>query len=228
MVAVMHIIMITDNQISLFKLLQVSSPSLPVGAYSYSQGLEWAVECGWVTDATSFRQWLKEQLTGTITQQDLPLFLRMYYACESANVSALTYWDAMALAMRETSELRHEELQRGRATALLLEKFGIDSSGVQSQIAALAVYCVKENITVSDSMAGYAYSWLDSQVTAGIKLVPVGQSEGQLILYTFSGLLKDSIATAQVIPDDEIGYSSPALSIASSLHETQYCRLFRS
>lgn len=214
---------------SLLKLLQLTSPSLPVGSYSYSQGLEWGVECGWVGNATDFRRWLGEQLDGTMAQQDLAILKRLYHACEQADDEQTRLWDAILLAMRETSELRHEEHQRARALDSLMDKLQINRAvKTQSQVAAFACFCVHENIAVKEALHGYAYSWLDSQVTAGIKLIPLGQSDGQLLLYEMGDDIERAVEQAMVLQDDQLGYSSPALAMASSLHETQYCRLFRS
>lgn len=215
---------------SLLKLLQITSPGLPVGAYSYSQGLEWAVEAGWLVDRLTTQQWLQEQLSGTMTQQELPVLIRLYAAHQGSDQSVVHYWEQRLLAMRETSELRHEERQRGRALCALINSLGVGQVEVayQSQLSGFAYFCVAEGISLDDSLHGYAYSWLDNQVTASVKLVPLGQSEGQAILYELGDCIQQAVSTAGTVADDEIGYSSPALAMASSLHETQYCRLFRS
>lgn len=214
----------------LLKLLQVTSPGLPVGAYSYSQSLEWVVEAGWITDRHTFEQWLTEQLGGTLSQQELPMFKRLYEAYRLADADAVRHWDEYCLATRETSELRHEERQRGRALSTLIKSLdiGIPVVTPQSQLAGFAFFCANENIPLTDALQGYTYSWLENQVTAGIKLVPLGQTEGQSILYSFGDKIERAVIEAQGVCDDDIGFSSPGLAMASSLHETQYCRLFRS
>jgi urease accessory protein len=214
---------------ALFKLLQIVSPSLPVGGYSYSQGLEWAVQAGWITNYEEFVQWLGEQLDGMIAQQDLPLLIRLYHSHAAKDCAAIEYWDAMALAVRETSELRREESQRGKALFTLLQSLGVPSLvTVESQLAAFACYCSAEQIPLHDTLAGYTYSWLDSQVTAGIKLVPLGQTHGQQLLYQLSNNIEAAVAHAKQIDDADIGYTSPALTLASCFHETQYSRIYRS
>jgi len=214
---------------SLLRLLQITSPSLPVGGYSYSQGLEWAVDAGWVSDASEFGQWLEEQLDGVMARQDLPLFIRAYRACDKGDQQSAEYWDAIVMAMRETAELRHEEEQRGRALMALLKTLPVSTNAeLQSQISAFAAFCVAEHIPLNDALTGFTYSWLDSQVTAAIKLVPLGQSEGQGLLYRTSELIPAAISCALLVDDENIGYTSPALTMASCLHETQYSRLFRS
>lgn len=210
-------------------MLQITSPSLPVGAYSYSQGLEWAVEAGWVTDRQTFGEWLAEQLDGVIAYQELPLLQRIFLAQETADDMELQIWTEQVLARRETAELRREEQHRGRAlSALLGSLYNETPADTECQMAAYVKFCSKENITLVDAMFGYAYSWLDNQVMAGIKLVPLGQSDGQALLYRLSEDIQTAVEVALTIPDEEIGYSTPGLAMASCLHETQYCRLFRS
>jgi len=213
---------------SLLKLLQLASPALPIGAYSYSQGLEWAVHAGWISSLDNFKQWVHEQLFGTIAQQDLPLLLRMYRAAQNSDERDLLYWDNIALSMRETGELRHEEQQRGRAMSNLLNSFEMTRVDTRTQLAAVALYCAQENIPLEQSLTGYAYSWIESIVTAGIKLVPLGQTDGQKLLFNSTAEILHAVEIAQSVDDDGIGYTSPAVAIASSQHETQYSRLFRS
>ena len=132
----------------LLKLLQISSPASPVGAFSYSQGIEWAVEAGWIDNRPSLHQWLREQLEGTIAQQELPLLCRLYNACEQQDAARFSHWDQMAIAVRETAELRREESHRGRALTTLLESLGLDffASQPQSQLAGFALFCQRERI----------------------------------------------------------------------------------
>lgn len=232
MVVVIRILMImnTNSMQPLLKLLQITSPSLPVGAFSFSQGMEWAVEAGWISDNDDLQQWLQEQLDGTMAQQELPILMRLYHAYQLGDVAAVRLWDQTILAMRETSELRNEEYQRGRALATLINNLGFepDDTNAQSQLAGFARYCVHEKVALQHSLHGYAYSWLDNQVTAGIKLVPLGQSQGQFILYQLGDDIQHAVEVALSVTDDEIGYASPGLAMASSFHEVQYCRLFRS
>lgn len=209
--------------------MQIVSPSLPVGGYSYSQGLEWAVQAGWVASSDEFVQWLTEQLNGTIAQQDLPLLIRLYNAHHVKDLNTIKYWDAMSVASRETSELRREEEQRGRALQSLLQSFSLPVPLVlKSQLGAFACFCNSEQISLNDTLAGYTYSWLDSQVTAGIKLVPLGQTDGQGILYRLANNIDAAVACALTIDDEEVGYTAPSLTMASCLHETQYSRVYRS
>lgn len=215
---------------SFLKLLQITSPSLPVGAFSYSQGLEWAVEAKWISNKPLFVCWLQEQLNGALAQQELPLLLRLINANKIIDYKALQDWDRTVIAYRETSELRQEEQKRGGALNKLLASLDVPALPIEtrSHLAAFARFCIFENIALPHALHGYAYSWLDNQVTAAIKLVPLGQSEGQAILYTLGEDIEAAVLHSQSVADDELGYSSPAIAQASSFHETQYCRLFRS
>jgi urease accessory protein len=212
------------------RLMQVISQSLPTGAFSYSQGLEWAVEAGWINSGHTFETWVCEQLQGTLTKQDLPLLQRVYDACMANDRGLMNTWNATLLSLRETSELRAEERQRGHAMARLTTELNsaISAERDTCQLTVFAEYCAVENIPVEQAMQGYTFSWLESQVMAGVKLIPLGQTEGQQILYRLSEMIETCVQMAMTVDDADIGYSSPAVAFASSQHETQYSRLFRS
>ena len=105
------------------RLMQLSSSSLPVGSFTRSQGLEWAVEAGWVTDAEAFRRWQIQQMEQSFFCVDLPLFIRLYRACEKQDVATAKRWTAYLLACRETRELRDEERNRGAAFTRLIKSW---------------------------------------------------------------------------------------------------------
>lgn len=227
------IAMPTEPQ-SLLRLMQLISPTLPVGAFSYSQGLEWAVECGWVHDMNSMKDWLSGLLHDNFAMLEIPILARMYRACENSDEQALNYWNHYLLASRETSELRMEEQNRARALTTLLKNLEIQQAHSlqkhlqQCQLTpfALAAHCW--NIKLYDAALGYVWSWLENQVSAGIKLIPLGQTDGQRIQLDLSESLAAAVANGLQLRDEDIGASAPALALASSLHETQYTRLFRS
>ncbi len=231
MAAVMDIIM---DSSSLVRLLHLVSPTLPTGAYSYSQGLEWAVEAGWITDSASLGNWLTQVGAQSIGQADIPLLARMYAAVHNGDQHQLGRWRDLLLACRETSELREEERVRGRALATLLHQ--LDLPGMQPfrkvlttcQLAGFAFAAASRQIPLTDAATGYAWAWLENQVLTGMKIIPLGQSEGQRLLVDLSPAMLESVNTGLHLEDEEIGGSTPALAIASSLHETQYTRLYRS
>jgi urease accessory protein len=122
-------IMITEGDTRLLRLLQLVSPSLPIGGFTYSQGIEWAVESGWIRDLGNLEAWLADLLHGPLAQVDLPLLLRLQAAAEARDRESLAAWIDWLLASRETAELRAEESNRGRALADLLVAWGLEGAG---------------------------------------------------------------------------------------------------
>ncbi len=222
-----------DNPTALVRLLQLTSPSLPVGGFTYSQGLEWAVEAGWVGDEASLAGWLRELLLEQLARVDLPLLERLYQAAARADRAAFDHWNHELIACRESAELRAEERARGRAMALLVLELIPTAAAWReplraSQLGGFALAAAHWQIPLPELLTGYAWSWLENLVLAGVKLVPLGQSAGQRLLLRLGGELPRAVAEAQALPDEEIGASAPAAAIASALHEGQYTRLFRS
>jgi urease accessory protein len=222
------------NRSHLLRLLHLASPSLPTGAFAYSQGLEWAIAANWVRDAADLEAWLADLLGHTLAQVEIPLLGRMHAASREHNESDLARWCDQLLSLRETNELRLEEKNRGRAMASLLEGLKVPLSAgekailAQSQLAGFALAAARWNIPLPEAAAGYAWSWLENQVLAGIKTVPLGQTEGHRILLHMDDAVTAAVSLGIFLEDDAIGAASPALAIASSLHETQYTRLYRS
>ncbi|MEE3329401.1 MAG: urease accessory protein UreF [Myxococcota bacterium] len=218
----------------LLRLLQLASQSLPVGAYAYSQGLESAVEAGWVKDETSLSNWLEEQLSHSIGRVDLPVFARFYDAARREDTPAYLAWSQRLIAMRETSELVADDCDRGRALARLLHDLGIDEATPwlpprDAPFAALAALAaVRWDIPLEAALQAHAWGWLENQVLVGVKLIPLGQVAGQRLLLGLSQKIPEVCDRALELGDDEIGGMLPIAALASSLHETQYSRLFRS
>ena len=216
------------------RLLQLVSPALPTGGFSYSQGLEWAVEAGWVRDVDALEDWLVGLIEDGLVHLDLPILARLHQACQVNDLAGLSRWGALLLAGRESHELRHEEHNRARAMLSLLCNLGVAVDArwraplVQCQAAPFALAMTHWQIARRDGLLGYAWSWLENQVAAAIKLVPLGQTDGQRVQLKLAGRLPAVVEQALSIGDDEIGASSSALAIASARHETQYTRLFRS
>ena len=219
---------------SLPRLLQLVSPSLPIGAYSYSQGLEWAVEANWINDPDSLRSWLQDQLRTTQQYWDLPLLVRLYQASAAPRHEALANWTWTLLAGRESAELRSEEQHRGRALHALLDKLGMlrpddpHEAIAACQLSGFALAAQRWQIPLEQAMTGYVWSWLENSVLSGVKLVPLGQTAGQQILLALGEMLTAVVEQALQLSDDELGASTPALAHASAAHEMQRTRLFRS
>lgn len=216
------------------RLLQLVSPSLPIGGFTYSQGLEWAVEAGWLHDATSVEDWLAGLLEDGLQRLELPVLVRLHRACGAGDRAALSHWARVLYASRETRELRAEERNRARALVTLLRDLAVprvsewEQSLVLCQAAPFACAAVHWGIGVEDCVLGYAWGWLESQVAAAVKLVPLGQTDGQRLLLKLGAGLPGVVASALQLDDESIGAAAPALAIASARHETQYTRLFRS
>lgn len=231
-VDMLTVIRMTD--LALLRLLQLSSPALPVGAFAYSQGLEHAVELGYVRDHDSTYAWLSALLEDNLGNLDLPVLSRLYLACRDNDVSACSYWSRFLLASRETAELRHEENQRGRALATLVNSLeNIETRDwltvlQKTQLAGMAFVAVRWGIAQKPLLLGSAWSWLENQVAAAVKLVPLGQTAGQRLQLQLAEMLPDVVEKAILLDDADLGASAPVLAIVSSLHETQYSRLFRS
>ncbi|KAA3625885.1 MAG: urease accessory protein UreF [Proteobacteria bacterium] len=218
----------------LVRMLQLASPSLPVGGFSYSQGLEQAVELGWVDDPQSFEAWLSDLIHENLSHLEIPVLVRLIDAANDRRAVEFGYWTNFLYASRETRELREEEIGRGRAMRQVLAALCIEIEPDferaigRSQLAGLAWAASHWRLPADQLAVAYAFSWLENQVTAGIKLIPLGQSAGQRLMATLGATLPGRVSAGLAVSDPNVGASSPALAIASSLHETQYSRLFRS
>ena len=214
--------------------MQLVSPSLPIGGFTYSQGLEYAVNCGWVKNVETLEDWLLGLLDDNITYLDLPIMKRIYEAIVLKDNQALVYWSDLALASRESFELRQEEINKAKALTILLPNLGIKISDEiigalhTSQITPFVLAAVSWKISLQDTMLGYAWAWIENQVSAAIKLIPLGQTEGQKVQFQIAKRVPSIIEKSFSIEDEGIGACAPALGISSGQHETQYTRLFRS
>ena len=214
--------------------MQLISPSLPIGAFTYSQGLEWAVEAGWVTSEEKLNNWLISQAEDTLLHLDLPILKRLMLACYKKEYECFSYWSDFLVASRETHELRQEERQRGRALTQLLKSFELplvhdwESVLKTNQAAGFALAAYVWDIPIQQAALGYAWGWLENQVAAGIKLIPLGQTSGQKLQLELASKLPRIVEQALALDDESLGSSTASLSMASSLHEQQYTRLFRS
>lgn len=223
-----------SSDLKLLRLLQLASPGLPVGGFTYSQGLEWAVEAGWVRGADGFADWQRQQIEDTLVYLDWPVLARLYRACEAGDAEAFARWSNFLLANRETAELRTEERQRGAAFARLLDGWQLSQDAAWrptvalTQLGGMAWLAAHWQIPLRDLALGHGFSWLEGAVMAGVKLVPFGQQAAQSLLRDLSEDLTAVLDRALALTDEELGGGLPLLAIASSRHETQYTRLFRS
>jgi urease accessory protein len=221
----------------LVRLLQLASPALPVGAYSYSQGLESACDAKIVHDKLSAQQWIRDVLEFTIATMEAPIVVRLYHAWQSADLKSAAYWNSFFLASRETAELRAETEQMGYSLAKLLSDGAFCESMPLARLNELrpksfplvfAFAAVSFAVPVSEALIAYLWSWLENQVIAAVKLVPLGQVAGQSMLFELGQGIPDLVNRAISRSDDDLCNLSPGLSILSAQHEIQYSRLFRS
>jgi len=224
----------TNHGLPDIRLMQLVSPTLPIGAFTYSQGLEWAVENSQVDSPEAVYNWMTGIIKDGLTYLDLPILKRLYQAFQQSNKQDVSYWSEYLLASRETSELRQEENNRGRALTTLLVDLEVAGAYQYhqtlqlTQLSGFALAAVTWHIPLQQAALGYGWGLVENQVAAAIKLVPLGQTSGQKLQLQLSELLPDAVQTGLSIENEEIGASAPAMAIASSLHETQYTRLFRS
>ena len=213
---------------ALSRLLQLASPVLPVGAYSYSGGLEAALEAGVVRDASSAERWIGDVLVHSVARMEAPVLLRLVQAfCEGASARE---WNDRFLASRETAELRAETVQMGYSLERLLSDLGIGATGVEEPAfpTAFALAVARWKIDRESALIAYLWAWVENQVMAAVKSVPLGQTCGQRMLLSLGGRLAGIAERAARLTDDELGNFAPGLALLSSRHETQYSRLFRS
>ena len=219
---------------ALVRLLQLSSPTLPVGAYTYSQGLEWAVESGVVTNESSAGAWIGNCLEHGVVCFEAVYLAHMLMAWSQEDRARLAQLDAEFLASRETAELRAETLQMGHSLAKLISDLpervvlGLEFFPHPSFPLAWSCAALHCGIAADEAVAGYLWAWSENQVMAALKAVPLGQTAGQRLLFALGRRLPELAAQAIAAPLESTHNFLPAFAIASSLHETQYTRIFRS
>jgi urease accessory protein len=219
---------------ALLRLLQLASPALPVGAYAYSQGLEYAVEVGWVSDEASAQAWIRGVLGDVLAWTDLALLVRLHAAWAAGDAALAAEWNARLHALRETAELRAEDHQLGSSLARVLHDLGIAAAGdwLDARPACFATLfglaATEWGIAPRVALLGYAWAWVENQVAAAIKLVPLGQAAGQRVLSALQPALADSVDLALAVGDVDVGRSMPGMVMASVKHARMYSRLFRS
>jgi urease accessory protein len=205
---------------SLARLLQLASPTLPVGAYSYSQGLEAAIEAGIVFDCSSARTWIGDVLELSVARMEAPV-LRAQIAEPTQERNDFF------VATRESAELRAETLQMGNALAKLLSELGVKILIENPSFPSAYAVAVRHwQIEPRDAVVAYLWSWLENQVMAAVKAVPLGQTAGQKILVELGSRLQNLVETE--LQEDCWTNFTPGLAALSARHETQYSRLFRS
>lgn len=227
----------------LLRLLQLASPVLPVGAYSYSEGLETLVTWGQLPDAASLRHWMEQELTTGAMRLEVAVMARVYEAAIAPDLPALRHWNQWLSALREAEELRLQSWQMGRSlyqllldldpslTPLLEACGGTSNADGNFAVNFAVVYAIAAAHWQIDSQAAilaYLHSWASNLVNAGVKLIPLGQTAGQRLLLSLAPAIARTTDEALVLPEDDFGTCSWGQAIACMVHETLYTRLFRS
>jgi len=220
------------NATRLLHLLQFASPALPIGGYSYSQGLEAAIEEGRVTDAALAHAWLVRYLDEVLARWDGPLLWRLLGAFAARDAAAIAAWSACFLASRDTAELRAETVQMGYSLTRLIAELGVADVGpLGDEVSLPAAYaCAVDALDIphEDALVAMLFSWAENQVLVCVKSVPLGQVAGQRLLLALAPDIERAALTARTLPDADLSNWSPGLSMLSMRHEVQHGRLYRS
>jgi urease accessory protein len=219
---------------ALLRLFQLTSPALPLGAFAYSQGIEYAAHAGFITDENSALEWTRGLLQGPLGHTDLPLLARLHAAWLAGDEREVRRLGELLLAFRESAELEQEDVHLGRALARVLVGQGIAEAAAFTRAddatfaAMYALAAARWSIPARSALFGYAFAWSESQAGALSRVLPLGQLAIQRILSRLIEAMPAAVDVALSLSEDEIGALAASHAMASALHETQYCRLFRS
>lgn len=224
----------------LISLLHLASPALPIGGFSYSQGLEAAIDNGLVRNADDAQRWIGDNLSHVQAHAEAPLWLLLHRCWTAQDWQGVQDWNGWFHATRETAELRLETEQMGWSLARLIGQMSWGDVALRAQLeglspaclpTAFAAACVALGIDERDGLAAYCFNWVENQVAAALKAVPLGQVAGQHILRAMHepvlATVEEAVRRAQAQPP-QLSTFSPMLGLLSARHETQYSRLFRS
>lgn len=222
---------------ALLHLLQFASPALPIGAYSYSQALEAALDKRMVHDAATARSWISQHLRLVMAQWEAPLCWRLMGAFSARDGAAVRLWSERFIASRDSAEFRAETIQMGYSLTKLVAELGFADGTLlemlqsQPEVALPTAYaCAVVALAIPHQAALLAmlFAWAENQVLVCVKSVPLGQVAGQRLLLSLGAEVAAAAALAQALADDELSNWAPGLSLLSMQHEVQYSRLYRS
>jgi len=231
-------ITIMDDQASaLYRLMAWLSPAYPVGAFSYSSGIEWAVESGDIKDAETLRRWLEVILQQGGGFCDAVFFVHTHLAVARDDDKAVRAVAELAAAFAPSKERYLETTAQGRAfieatgaawPCAALDRLAAIWDGAIAYPVAVAVAAAGHGIAVDAALNAYLHAVTANLISAGVRLIPLGQTDGQRLLAAFEPVVAATAARALATPLDQAGGAAFRADIASMRHETQYTRLFRS
>ena len=225
---------------SLLRLMQLTSPALPVGGFSYSEGLEAAVEAGLVIDETQATHWLLDQLHLGLARSDLAVAAKAFDAWRENDAAALAELNAWVQRTRESAELRQQSEQMGRSLLAWLRNRGAHERDdarlamlaalepAPNWVIAFALAAMQTGAARREALLSLAFSWAENMVQAAMKCVPLGQASAQRMLAALIEHIPSAVEHAITLPVAQRQAFTPMLAILAAQHETQYSRLFRS
>ncbi len=223
----------TTTDAGLLRTLWLASPALPVGGFSYSEGLEAAIDAGLANGEASVATWLIDQLHLGQARSDLAVVAEAIVAWRARDLDRIRALNLWVLSTRETSELRLQTEQMGKSLLAWAQSLGEYGEPVRAALSqaelspptwplAAACAAAQGEATVREALIGLAFGWAENMVQAAIKAVPLGQSAGQRILQILIDAIPDAIAHALALPDSQRQAFTPMLAILSAQHEHQY------
>ena len=222
---------------ALLQLMWLASPALPVGGFSYSEGLEAAVEAGRVSGEADAAAWLRDQLHLSLARSDLAVCAKAFKAWQRDDMAHVTELNDWVTTTRETAELRQQTQQMGRSLVEWLRNRAGTDARVDSLKAlapaptwpvAFALAALQTGAPLREALLSFGFGWAENMVQAALKAVPLGQGAGQRVLAALVDALPAAVDLAAGLMDSQRQAFTPMLAILSSRHETQYSRLFRS
>ncbi len=222
---------------ALLQLMWLASPALPVGGFSYSEGLEAAVEAGCVASEADATSWLRDQLHLSLARSDLAVCAKAFKAWQREDTAHITELNDWITRTRETAELRQQTQQMGRSLVeWLRNRAGTDArvatlkalSPAPTWPVAFALASAQTGAPLREALLSFGFGWAENMVQAALKAVPLGQSAGQRVLAALVEELPNAVDRAAGLMDSERQAFTPMLAILSAQHEAQYSRLFRS
>ena len=220
------------NNPELYRLISWLSPSFPIGAYMFSHGLEYAAEAGLVSNRTELQDWIETVLRFGTGRVDAMLIRAAYEATEEELQDIIE----LASAMKGTSELSKESLSQGQAFKRTVESaWHCDLSGIRQgeslqgpYSVSVALACKGSNIPLTDVLTAYLHAFASNLVSAAMRLIPIGQTDGQMTVASMANVVADVVDDAIRSPLTDIGSSTSMVDWTSMQHESQHTRLFRS